>query len=163
MKKILYVHGLDSYPHEQRLEWLRSAGHRVWALHLNYREQADAFFLLEKVIVSEGIDFVVGSSLGGRLGFWLGEKHGIPGLLFNPALAMEIPGLQVPVMEPTRCPARWIVLGETDEVVDPHASWAWLRQLPCNRLSVAMIQGLGHQIDAATYEQSCRWAGLGRF
>ena len=165
MKKILYIHGLDSYPHEERLEWLQSAGHQVWALHLNYRKQPDAFYLLENVIDNEGINFLVGSSLGGRLGFWLGEKHGIPALLFNPALAMEIPGLQVPEMSPVSCPLRWVVLGETDDVVDPQASWTWLKQLPCDRasLSVAMIQGLGHQIDARTYEQSCRWAGLGRF
>lgn len=160
--KILYIHGLDSSPNPDRMGWLRKQGHTVSALHLDYRNQPDSYKLLSETIHSEQIDFIVGSSLGGRLGFWLSEEFGIACLLFNPALALEIPGLTNPMLENPECKQRHIVLGALDEVVNPHDTWEWLKKAERIGLTqrVGMFQHLGHQIDFETYVESCRWAGL---
>lgn len=160
--KILYIHGLDSSPNPERMEWLSDRGHDVSALHLDYRNQPDSYELLLRKGESERIEYIVGSSLGGRLGFWLSEELGLSCLLFNPALALEIPGLEDPKLENPRCKSRHIVLGAQDEVVNPQATWEWLKKAERKGLTqrVGMFQHLGHQIDQDTYVESCRWAGL---
>lgn len=160
--KILYIHGLDSSPNPERMAWLTKKGHDVSALHLDYRNQPDSYEHLRMKVESAKIEFIVGSSLGGRLGFWLSEEFGLPCLLFNPALALEIPGLETPRISNPGCPSRYVVLGALDDVVNPDDTWKWLKQV--NREGaiqrVGLFQGLGHQIDFETYVESCRWAGL---
>lgn len=160
--KILYIHGLDSSPNLERMEWLSDRGHDVSALHLDYRNQPDSYELLMQEVESKQVEFIVGSSLGGRLGFWLSEEFGLSCLLFNPALALEIPGLTDPSLKNPGCKRRHIVLGAQDDVVNPEDTWHWLKQADRAGLTqrVGMFQHLGHQIDLDTYVESCRWAGL---
>ncbi|MDP5170762.1 MAG: hypothetical protein NWR72_10990 [Bacteroidia bacterium] len=159
---ILYIHGLDSAPHAGRIDWLEARGHKVRALHIDYRTTPGAYWELRSEAIDHQVDYLIGSSLGGRLGFWLGEDLGIEGLFFNPAIALEIPGLKQVSLQELRCQRRHIILGAMDEIVDPQKSWAWLATREREGLSqrVMMCQWLGHQIDQETYEQSCRWAGL---
>lgn len=142
--------------------WLSDQGHVVSALHLDYRNQPDSYELLKQKVLSDRTEFIVGSSLGGRLGYWLSEELGLSCLLFNPALALEIPGLVDPVLANPRCKSRYIVLGALDDVVDPTETWEWLRKSDRKGVSqrVGMFQHLGHQIDQETYIESCLWAGL---
>lgn len=160
--KILYIHGLDSSPNPERMRWLIARGHHVVALHLDYRNQPDSYQLLKQEVESKQIEFIVGSSLGGRLGFWLSEEFGLSCLLFNPALVLEIPGLEDPVLPNPCCECRHIVLGALDDVVNPSETWEWLKNAARVGLTqrVGMFQHLGHQIDLDTYMESCRWAGL---
>jgi len=85
MLKILYIHGLDSSPNMERIQFLEKLGHEVFALHLDYRNEPKTVELLSHLIEDKEIDYIVGSSLGGYLGFWLSEKYCLPSLLFNPA------------------------------------------------------------------------------
>ncbi len=144
------------------MEWLSDRGHVVSALHLDYRNQPDSYDILRNKVTSDRIEYIVGSSLGGRLGYWLSEELGLSCLLFNPALALEIPGLVDPVLPNPRCKSRYVVLGAQDDVVDPQETWEWLMNSERKNVSqrVGMFQHLGHQIDQATYIESCRWAGL---
>ena len=158
--KILYIHGLDSSPNPDRIGWLEQEGHQVEALHLDSRNEPDTYNLLRKV--ARQCEFIVGSSLGGRLGYWLAEELGLPCLLYNPALALEIPGLSENHTGPIGSPERYVVLGDLDDVVDPEETWKWLRMndSPNGKQRVIRCQWLGHQIDQQTYIQTCRWAGL---
>lgn len=159
---ILYIHGLDSSPNSERIGWLKAQGHSVSALHIDYRTEPNTYQRLLDLAREQEIDYIVGSSLGGRLGFWISEELGLSCLLFNPALALEIPGLDDPQPALLRCVARYIVLGAQDDVVDPHQTWDYLNKADREDTiqRVALFQHLGHQIDMETYVESCRWAGL---
>jgi len=106
--------------------------------------------------------FIVGSSLGGLLGFWLGEELGVPTLLFNPAVfvAPAEAGIEVPTRRV--CPRRYVLIGAEDERVDPEQNWRFFQrpenQAPHQR--VIKQQGLGHEIDEATFGEAIGWAGL---
>ncbi|GAB4414814.1 MAG: hypothetical protein OHK0039_22940 [Bacteroidia bacterium] len=159
--QILYIHGLDSSPNPGRMQYLEARGHQVHALHLDYRQQPDAYQILHDFACETGTQFIVGSSLGGFLGFWLAEALALPCLLFNPAMHVSLVEARIPAIE-RRCPQRWVVLGEIDTVVDPQAGWVFFaapaQQGP--EQYVMLRQGLGHEIDPPTYAASVRWAGL---
>lgn len=157
---ILYIHGLDSSPNPFRIDWLQAQGHTVHALHLDYRTEPEVYNLLRRAAIESS--FIVGSSLGGRLGYWLSEELGIPCLLYNPALALEIPDLTENYSTLTGCPERYVVLGDQDDVVDAQATWNWLtaRESPSCRQRVIRCHWLGHEIDPDTFVETCRWAGL---
>ena len=129
MINILYIHGLDSSPKPEKIEVLKQYG-SVVGLHLDYKKEENPFKLLNDTIENENISHIVGSSLGGFLGFWLGEKNSLPCLLFNPALGMRSIDVQVE-RNYNKCPKRLIVLGEQDDVVLPYHTIEFLR--PFNR------------------------------
>ena len=122
---ILYIHGLDSSPKPEKIGVLKQYG-RVVGLHLDYKKEENPFKLLNDTILNENISHIVGSSLGGFLGFWLGEKNSLPCLLFNPALGMRSIDVQVE-RNYNKCPKRIIVLGEQDDVVLPYHTIEFLR------------------------------------
>ena len=149
-KKTLYIHGLDSSPKKDKLEMIEKFS-EVEALHLDYREQPDTFKILSDLIVEKDVTHIIGSSFGGFLGFWLAEKHGIPCLLFNPALAM---GAEMKHEENSNhCPRRLVVLGERDDVVDPNVTFSFLKNHPRDKCieRVVWCNELGHRIDTDTF------------
>ena len=123
----------------------------VEAQHLNYREEPNAFQILSELIVKRAVTHIIGSSFGGFLGFWLAEKHGLPCLLFNPALAISAEMEHEEISN--NCPARMVVLGEKDDVVDPQVTAGLLREHQGDRCSerVVWCNELGHRIDTDTF------------
>jgi uncharacterized protein len=149
---ILYIHGLESSPKPSKIKLLEKYG-VVCALHLNYREQADAFQVLSKEIELNNITHIVGSSMGGYLGFWLAEKHSLPCLLFNPALDMR--SIDVAVERNyNNSPNRVIVLGEQDEVVDPFNTIDFLKRTSHTKVAQQVIidSKMEHRITEEKFE-----------
>ena len=85
----LYLHGLNSTNISSRTEWLQQFGTVVNPL-LSYQNIPEAYQKIEKLIQKHQPDVIVGSSMGGYLGFHLGNYYRIPTLLLNPALIMSI-------------------------------------------------------------------------
>ena len=82
----LYIHGLHSKVNLAKTAILENYFHRVTALNINYTEELDAYHILRDQCVKESVDFIIGSSFGGYLGFYLSRELQLPSILFNPAL-----------------------------------------------------------------------------
>ena len=118
-RKILYLHGLDSFPKPEKVEILKKAG-EVSAPKLNYRAFKDDLTLFNELadsIAIEKISHIVGSSFGGYMGFYLSEFCKIPAVLFNPALSFK--NLEVPVVKNFTDTTKTIILGIYDNVINP--------------------------------------------
>jgi len=161
--RILYIHGLDSRPNPERISALEAVGHEVIAPDIDYRTQPQTYDRLRKMAREESIGFIVGSSLGGLMGYWLSRELGHPCLLFNPALYVSREEVFIDMQQDRGCEERWVVLGDEDDVVNPDESWAILQEEAHTALRQFVIrqQGLGHQIDRDTFVAAQRWAGIG--
>lgn len=121
--KILYLHGLDAKPSKEKIDYLEEIGHNVVAPHLDYKSYIDdisLFNMLSFKIKDEGINFLIGSSFGGYMCFWLSELHKIQSVLFNPALMMQ--SESVPVIKEYSNTRKTFILGEYDDIVDPEGT-----------------------------------------
>lgn len=156
----LYIHGLGSYPVPEKLRVLSKYGLAPYALHLDYEQETGVYRKLLHYGRENAVQFIAGSSLGGMLGFWLGEALGVPVLLFNPAL--DHPGM--PVMTPEindyRCPLRLVVIGAQDEVVNPARTQGFLDNAIHDKVKQKVItcSWLAHQIPLDTFEEMVSWA-----
>jgi predicted esterase YcpF (UPF0227 family) len=86
MLKILFLHGFSSCGRGNKSKLLQAyfgeAG--VIAQNLPY-SPLEAIETLDKLILSEKIDLLVGSSLGGFYATYLAEKHRLKAVLLNPS------------------------------------------------------------------------------
>lgn len=120
MKKLLYLHGLNSCLHEDRREALQNYEIEILAPPINYEETSDLLDVFVKKYNS--IDFIVGSSAGGLLGFYLSGILQIPAILFNPALPFAKNYIDLPALPP-REKFLQVVIGAQDEVVSSQESF----------------------------------------
>jgi uncharacterized protein len=118
--RVLYLHGLDSNPSKEKIELLTDYGYKVTAPHIIYRQFENDISLFEGIIreiKDSRIDFIIGSSFGGYMGFWASEIANKKALLFNPAIMRQ--SSLIPVNKTKSDTPKIIVLGKNDDVVDP--------------------------------------------
>lgn len=156
---ILYIHGLNSSPKAEKLEILKAKGHQVFALHLDYENEPKTFEILKKYAIEHQIDFIVGSSAGGYIGYWLGQELRIPQLLFNPAVGKRSITYDINYkIEEQEQLKSWVILGEKDKVVEPKSTLNFFENKSNIRIIIA--QWLAHQIDLQTFAEAVNWSGL---
>ena len=158
MKKILYIHGLGSSPVPAKIALINKHA-EVFALHLDYEKDINAYRKLDAMVREKGITALIGSSLGGLISFHLSQRYHLPCLLFNPALYREVPpayGMETFVAS---CPRRLVVLGEQDDIVDPLKIRKILEDYPDEscRQEIILNKQMGHQIDLKRFEQYTNW------
>jgi hypothetical protein len=160
--KTLYIHGLDSFPIPEKKKILAKAGLDVVALHINYRQKLGIYEILKDAVIQKNVQFIIGSSLGGFLGYWLAEDMGLPCLLFNPAMSHKrtVFYSKIPVVKDPKCPARYVVLGAQDDLLDAGKTLAILKKNERDGLHQQIItcDWLGHQIDLFTFDEMVNWA-----
>jgi len=160
--KTLYIHGLDSFPIPEKKKILIKAGLEVVALHINYRQKLGIYEILKDAIIQKNVGFIIGSSLGGFLGYWLAEDMGLPCLLFNPAMSKKrtVFYSKIPVIKKPKCPARYVVLGAQDKLLDPDKTLTLLKKIRRDDLhqQIVTCEWLGHQIDLFTFDEMVNWA-----
>ncbi|MFC2130229.1 YqiA/YcfP family alpha/beta fold hydrolase [Bacteroidota bacterium] len=145
MKKILYLHGLDSYPKPDKVNIFKTKG-EVVAPKLNYyafQNDITLFNELANSIKLEKITHIVGSSFGGYMGFYLSEYCKIPAILFNPAIAHT--SIEVPVINDFNNSSKNLILGIHDDVVNPANTIKFINE---NHYSNSRIvkENFGHQV-----------------
>ncbi|MCF6243409.1 MAG: hypothetical protein L3J43_00040 [Sulfurovum sp.] len=86
MLKILFLHGFSSCGRGNKSKMLKAyfGEGGVIAKDLPYAP-LEAIEALDKIILSEKIDLLIGSSLGGFYATYLAEKHRLKAVLFNPS------------------------------------------------------------------------------
>lgn len=137
MKKILYLHGLESEPGGTKVSFLSSKG-MVYAPAMNYES-----LNLHEFILTLGIpDLIIGSSMGGYVADVIGSRLGVDVLLFNPALHSR--EIAVNHEYYSNKYKRTIVLGTEDDIIDPELTKK-LWSVHGNEAEYDEIEGMGHR------------------
>ena len=137
MKKIVYLHGLESEPGGTKVSFLAEKG-MVYAPAMDYKTLD-----LDEFIYTLGMpDLIIGSSMGGYVADIIGSRLGVDVLLFNPALHSRT----IPVNHEhySNQYKRTIVLGTLDKVIDPELTKK-LWSVAGNVAKYEDIEGMGHR------------------
>lgn len=159
--KIFYLHGLEAKPSAEKMALIQAKGHEVLAPHTPYKDYEEVAVLFEVLRgqASEfGAEYLIGSSFGGFIGYWLGQALGLPQLLFNPALSYNSLLMPTPLVPVRDDLPSWVALGAQDQTVPAELNVDFFANKPQAR--VIVCQWLGHRIDVKTFEEMLRWAGL---
>jgi predicted esterase YcpF (UPF0227 family) len=146
MKKVLYLHGLESSQGGPKVEYLSSKAF-VCAPELNYLDPK-----LEEKLISIvkciNPDLVIGSSMGGYVGMLLASKFNLDCIAFNPALhsrPIEPILSELDFIEPGYNFMPVVVLGSDDDITNPEMTLDMLEQ--CEFYSdIEEIDGVGHKV-----------------
>jgi len=112
MKKIVYLHGLESEPGGPKVSFLAEKG-MVYAPAMDYKTLD-----LDEFIYTLGVpDLIIGSSMGGYVADIIGSRLGVDVLLFNPALHSREIDPKYDYYGNTY--KRTIILGTEDNIVNP--------------------------------------------
>jgi predicted esterase YcpF (UPF0227 family) len=144
MKKVLYLHGLESKQGGPKVEFLANE----FCVHAPAMDYTDPYLVVKVAHIMENFqpDLIIGSSMGGYVADILAEKYGTPAILFNPALhnrsfepAIEYPieGEQADLQE-----KKVVVLGKNDDVIPPHITKIMLEN---NFNYKIVLEEMGHQ------------------
>ena len=137
MKKILYLHGLESEPGGPKVSFLANEG-MVYAPEMNY----ESLNLHEFILTLWIPDLIVGSSMGGYVADVIGSRLGVDVLLFNPALHSR--EIAVNHEYYNNKYKRTIILGTEDDVIDPELTKK-LWSIHGNEAKYDEIEGMGHR------------------
>ena len=137
MKKIVYLHGLESEAGGPKVSFLAEKG-MVYAPEMNY-ETLD----LDEFILTLGMpDLIIGSSMGGYVADIIGSRLGVDVLLFNPALHNR--EIDPEYEYYSNGYKRTIVLGTEDNVINPEITKK-LWSVHGNNAEFDEVEGMGHR------------------
>tara|TARA_R110000803_G_scaffold8344_1_gene26779 strand:- start:92 stop:547 length:456 start_codon:yes stop_codon:yes gene_type:complete len=137
MKKILYIHGLESEQGGPKVDYLSNNCY-VHAPSMNYKTLDLHKFILPDYIP----DLIIGSSMGGYVADIIGSRLGVDVLLFNPALHSR--KIDVNHEYSNNTYKRTIILGTEDDVVDPELTKK-LWSVHGNVAIIDEVEGMGHR------------------
>jgi pimeloyl-ACP methyl ester carboxylesterase len=146
MKKILYLHGLESSNIGDKVDFLKENA-VVVAPSMDYSDpslEEKLFYIVEKFQP----DLIIGSSMGGYVGMLLANRYNIECILFNPAIhsrPMEpnLKSLQYDDIKHSFNPL--VILGMEDDVINPLISKEILDDA-LSYCNIEEVEGLGHRV-----------------
>ena len=139
MKKIVYLHGLESEPGGTKVSFLAEKG-MVYAPAIDYKTLD-----LNEFIFTLGMpDLIIGSSMGGYVADIIGSQLGVDVLLFNPALHNRTLIREFNEDYGSELYKRTIVLGTEDKVINPELTKK-LWSVKGNEAIHDEIEGMGHR------------------
>jgi len=155
---ILYLHGLDATPHEGEITILEERGHQVFYKYADYRNDPEVFTATYQMAKENNVDFIVGCSMGGYYGYWLGHKLGLRQLLFNPHMPFRSVKVQQHNIEERPYVGSYVVLGAKDDTMPATFNLSFFSSR--QHAKVVTCEWLGHQVDLETFKEMVQWSGL---
>ena len=141
MKKIVYLHGLESESGGTKVSFLAEKG-MVYAPNMDY-----VTLDLSEFIHTLGMpDLIIGSSMGGYVADIIGSQLGVDVLLFNPALhsrSIEF-DFDNGVGYGGENYKRTIILGTEDNIINPEITKK-LWSVKGNHAHHDEVEGMGHR------------------
>lgn len=145
MKKVLFLHGLESEQGGPKIDFLSSVAY-VYAPAMDYNNKNWSIDKLIDLVDECNPDLIIGSSMGGYLADVLGSYTGIEVLLFNPALHSRT--IDFNLRYGKEGYKRTIVLGKDDTVIFPERT----KELVGDTAEIVEIEGMGHRTDLNTFK-----------
>ena len=145
MKKVLYLHGLESKQGGPKVDFLAKE-FCVYAPEMDYKNpmlQNWVDFIMRQFQP----DLIIGSSMGGYVADILAQKYGIPAILFNPAVHNRSfdPAIE-PLIEGEQADLqkkKIVVLGKNDKVIPPYITQIMFEN---NRYYEVVFEEMAHQV-----------------
>ncbi len=152
--KLLYLHGLESSLTEEKRKVL-SKYFEVIAPSIDYKVENRIVESLLEEFSSEGIDVLIGSSMGGYAAYFLSLIMHIPVLAFNPALPYKNVVQFIPEINKKRVNYAKIIIGLKDNVIKADDNIDFLRNTvnPDDNIKITLINKLEHPIPIDIFEQ----------
>ena len=127
MKKVLYLHGLESKQGGPKVDFLANE----FIVHAPKMDYKDSELNIKMFFTMQDFqpDLIIGSSMGGYVGMLLANRYGIKNLLYNPAIHSRSiePNLnKLLKVGPNHFVDFNIVLGNQDDVIDPNVTESML-------------------------------------
>ena len=151
--KVLFFHGLESNGlSDSKRSIFESLGISVEAPIIDYK--GNPFVLNDSIDLAKigSYDFIVGSSIGGRLAFYVGNLLNIPYLIFNPAIISKTSDQYLPVhvsLLDYKIPNdSKIVWGSDDTVINNTDVKNYLIDRYSFNLSNSSWVKMGHRVDS---------------
>jgi predicted esterase YcpF (UPF0227 family) len=146
MKKVLYLHGLESSNSCEKVQFLERQCIAL-APAIDYRRDDIEEFLFD-IVENFHPDLIVGSSMGGYVGLMLANYYGVNVIAFNPAIHSRSIEPKLDRLEAKQVNINVqpiIVLGLQDTVIDPKET---VNLLDASELEVTYetYAYLGHRI-----------------
>jgi len=145
MKKVLYLHGLESKQGGPKVDFLANefCVHAPAMDYTNPMVQNELEFIMRQF----NPDLIIGSSMGGYVGEILAIQYGKPAILFNPALHSRSfePAIQPLVAgeEADLQERKVVILGKDDKVIDPYITKIMLEN---NFNYKIVLEEMAHQV-----------------
>lgn len=151
---ILYLHGLDGDLAPEKRAILEKYG-RVFTPAIDYRTEYNSIELLVEQYKNEKIKAVIGSSMGGFVGYYIADALQLPSLLFNPALYSRSVHQRIPTYKNPYLSFKQIVLGVDDDVINPKDTFTFLSKTLQEHTDydIHVRQRLGHRIPVDVFKQ----------
>ena len=146
MKKILYLHGLESSNVCDKVDFMRERAN-VLAPSIDYRKsniEEELMYMVE----SFQPDLIIGSSMGGYVGMLLANHYNIDCLVFNPALHSrpiepKMDSLQGESPKHSFNPV--VILGLEDTIINPSITCEML-DFSDFEPEIVEVQDMGHRV-----------------
>tara|TARA_S200002703_G_scaffold134402_1_gene122951 strand:- start:3235 stop:3720 length:486 start_codon:yes stop_codon:yes gene_type:complete len=148
MKKVLYLHGLESGQGGSKVDYLADNCY-VHAPEMDYTRK-DIFPYLVQIMEDFNPDLIIGSSMGGYAAYMLSGFYGTPIIAFNPALHSRKFNPKFPNKVQTYYPGKAkIILGEEDTIIDPKTTLKFIADHIGNgfpQIDIDKVDGMGHRV-----------------
>ena len=154
---ILYIHGLNGSLSEEKRTILENYG-TVYSPSIDYESDNNSIENIRRQFVDGKIEVVMGSSMGGFVGYYLSIALKKPALLFNPALVSRSVFQNVPDYSNPNRSFKRLVLGAKDEVVDPKDTLKFIGERIAENTDyhISLRQDLAHRIPQDIFEYEVR-------